>query len=411
MLPTYLLQLVLWQVVPPILTSFIIRGLHTLFGPPPAGSRTAARQYQLVYTLIMLGYLGYTFVQAATSVPKNWFQLLGADVGVEKEGLQKAFRRFAVKFHPDRAGKGGEDLFVRVRAGYEALQDPAKRFAYERFGDDMVQWATENPVETLVIGLKRSVGFYIVATVLMGVMKINSGGKDVMLLWRGFIIVACAALEFFVVLHPTPSPLKLLFSNTLPFQYVDWLHQVSMSISAGLGHIAPVWKPKEVDQKAMLQEAMHMVSMLNNDVMGMIQTDLEQLQAGWSPAHEPLNNKDPSMEKKLDADMLTNLETNMIISVLENRLRSHPELKELWDTLVTRLREEPVETIANGRPATPILEPAMIPLPPSTDVSMVMPESPLHASSPARFSPAPSSPMPGLSRTISGSHLPSPEPE
>jgi len=411
MLPTYLLQLVLWQVIPPVLTGVIVRGLHTVFGPPPAGSRTAARQYQLIYTLIMVGYLGYTFVQAATSVPKNWFQLLGADVGVEREGLQKAFRRFAVKYHPDRAGKGGEDLFVRVRAGYEALQVPAKRFAYERFGDDMIAWATENPIETLVIGLKRSVGFYIVATILMGVMKINSGGKDVMLLWRGFIIVACAALEFFIVLHPTPSPLKLLFSNTLPFQYVDWLHQVSMSISAGLGHIAPVWKAKEADENALLQDAIRMVTMLDNDVMSMIQTDLEQLRAGWSSTSESLNHKEPSTQQKFDAGMLANLQTNMIISVLENRLQSHPELKQLWDTLVARLREEADEPLVNGGPATSVLEPAMIPLPPSTDVSMVLPDTPLPPSSPARYSPAPSSPMPALSRTISGSHLPSPEPE
>ncbi|KZO90570.1 hypothetical protein CALVIDRAFT_542529, partial [Calocera viscosa TUFC12733] len=362
----------------------------------------------------MIGYLGYTFVQAATSVPKNWYQLLGADVGVEKEGLQKAFRRFAVKYHPDRAGKEGEDIFVRVRAGYEALQSPEKRFAYERFGDDMIRWATENRVETLVIGLKRSVGFYIVATILMGVVKLNSGGKDVMLLWRGFVIVACAALEFFVVLHPIPAPLQYVFSNTLPFQYVDWLHQVSMSISAGLGHIAPIWKAKEVEDSALLPDAMRMVGMLDNEVMSMIHTDLRELQAGWAPAPEPLNNKEHSplhsTLHRLDAGMLTSLETSMIISVLENRLRAHPELKELWDAIVARVAQEP-EPLANGRPVTPVLEPAMIPLPESPEISRVMSDSSLPPSSPARHSPMPSSPMPGLSRTISSSHLPSPEPE
>ncbi|EJT96929.1 hypothetical protein DACRYDRAFT_25366 [Dacryopinax primogenitus] len=420
MLPTYVLHLVLWQVVPSLLTGLILRTLHYVLGPPPARSRVAARQYQLVYTLIMIGFLGYTFIQAANNVPKNWFQLCGADVDIEREGLNKAFRRFAVKFHPDRAGKDGEELFVRVRAGYEALQVPAKRFAYEKFGDDMISWATEDRFETLVIGLKRSVGFYIVGSLLMGVMKINSGGKDVMLIWRTFILVFCAVVEFFIVLHPTPRAFRFIFSNVLPFQYVDWLHQVSMSISAGLGHLAPIWKPRDIDQNALQQDALRLISTMDTDVIEMIHTDLNQLQIGWSILEA--GNETEHRHGKYDPAMLANLETHMIMTVLENRLRSHPEIKQLWDALVVRLSEEPNKIILNGGPSMPTtpmpLQPADIPLPESADVSMIsaismdVAHSPLPPSSPLRYTtPPPGSPMPGMSRTMSSSHLPSPEPE
>jgi DnaJ-class molecular chaperone len=36
------------------------------------------------------------------------------------------------KYHPDRAGRQYENLFIVIRQAYEALSDPVKRYAYDR---------------------------------------------------------------------------------------------------------------------------------------------------------------------------------------------------------------------------------------------------------------------------------------
>ena len=64
----------------------------------------------------------------------NFYQILGVSPDVDETGLKLAFRAFAKRNHPDRpeVGKGGEVLFMAVRDAFEALKDPAVRFAYDR---------------------------------------------------------------------------------------------------------------------------------------------------------------------------------------------------------------------------------------------------------------------------------------
>ena len=64
----------------------------------------------------------------------NFYQILGVSPNVDENGLKLAFRAFAKRNHPDRpeVGKEGEALFIAVRDAFDALKDPAVRFAYDR---------------------------------------------------------------------------------------------------------------------------------------------------------------------------------------------------------------------------------------------------------------------------------------
>lgn len=54
--------------------------------------------------------------------------------------LRKAYKKMTLKYHPDKAGKEGEMLYIALKSAYETLAVPAKRFAYDRFGVDMLEW-------------------------------------------------------------------------------------------------------------------------------------------------------------------------------------------------------------------------------------------------------------------------------
>jgi len=71
---------------------------------------------------------------------RDYYEVLGVDRNVDVKELKKAYRRVAMKCHPDRApgDKDSEDKFKEASEAYEVLSDPEKRAAYDRFGHEGV---------------------------------------------------------------------------------------------------------------------------------------------------------------------------------------------------------------------------------------------------------------------------------
>jgi len=70
------------------------------------------------------------------SKKRDYYNVLGVNRDASDEEIKKAYRKLAMKHHPDRApdDKAAEEKFKEAKEAYEVLSEPKKRAAYDQFG-------------------------------------------------------------------------------------------------------------------------------------------------------------------------------------------------------------------------------------------------------------------------------------
>ncbi|OTA21443.1 chaperone protein DnaJ [Xenorhabdus beddingii] len=67
---------------------------------------------------------------------KDYYEVLGVAKTADEKEIKKAYKRLAMKFHPDRnqGDKDAESKFKEIKEAYEILTDSQKRAAYDQYG-------------------------------------------------------------------------------------------------------------------------------------------------------------------------------------------------------------------------------------------------------------------------------------
>jgi molecular chaperone DnaJ len=74
---------------------------------------------------------------------RDYYEVLGVEKNASEDEIKKAYKRMAIKYHPDRnpGDKEAEEKFKEAAEAYEVLHDPQKRQRYDQFGFDAVSGA------------------------------------------------------------------------------------------------------------------------------------------------------------------------------------------------------------------------------------------------------------------------------
>ena len=69
---------------------------------------------------------------------RDYYEVLGVSKSASADEIKKAYRRLAMKYHPDRNkdDTGSDSKFKEAKEAYEVLRDSDKRAAYDRFGHE-----------------------------------------------------------------------------------------------------------------------------------------------------------------------------------------------------------------------------------------------------------------------------------
>lgn len=68
---------------------------------------------------------------------KDYYKVLGIAKGATEDEVKKAYRKQALRFHPDKnKSPGAEDKFKEIAEAYDVLSDAKKKDVYDRFGEE-----------------------------------------------------------------------------------------------------------------------------------------------------------------------------------------------------------------------------------------------------------------------------------
>ena len=74
---------------------------------------------------------------------RDYYEVLGVGKSAQKDEIKKAYRKLALKFHPDKnkGDKGAEDKFKEASEAYHVLSDDKRKANYDQFGHAAFQGA------------------------------------------------------------------------------------------------------------------------------------------------------------------------------------------------------------------------------------------------------------------------------
>ncbi|KAI1861477.1 hypothetical protein JX265_004488 [Neoarthrinium moseri] len=259
-----ILSLLGWSFLPNLATSWIqsiYYGITIRAGDPrPAPNSPRFLEHRRrIHILVVSAYLLYTLYEADYELTRSstFYADLGVPFGASDRDVKSRFRRLAALHHPDKAGADGGDggaLFMHLKTASDVLVDPARRFAYERFGPEIVAWKHCATIRDFVLrGSQVLLPYYGAAAAVMYVLGLL-GYLEWGRYWRWLTLVCLCVFELHTVTRPdfpwfvgaVVNPLLARFTTHapyLPFQIISLARKCSITLYIAFSQIGPLLQP------------------------------------------------------------------------------------------------------------------------------------------------------------------------
>ncbi|KAK4153607.1 chaperone protein DnaJ [Chaetomidium leptoderma] len=262
------LSLLGWSFLPSLVTGWtqtLYYGITIRAGDPKPqpGTPRWAEHRRRIHILVITLYLLYTIYEADYDLQRagNFYTDLGVPLNATDREIKSRFRRLAALHHPDKAGsssspstKSQEDInayFVHLKTAADALTNPARRFAYERFGPDAVTWPRCVTIRDHVVrGAQGVVPYYVSAAVVMYALGLL-GYLDWGRYERWLVLAVLFVFEAHSVTRPgMPAVLERVVNPLLkfvagrapylPFQAIALARKLSLTVYIAFSQIGPL---------------------------------------------------------------------------------------------------------------------------------------------------------------------------
>ena len=278
----------------------------------------------------------------------DFYTDLGVTPSNSDREIKARFRRLAAKLHPDKIQQTGSEnsdtdgIFVHLKLAQDTLLDPAKRFAYDRFGPVIVR-VQQPHLKTIrdyvYAGLRSLVPEYVkgaIALVVLNYFWLPKWGQY----WRYLAVLGIIFLELYFLTHTWQPPALSVYvaraahallppgilpAHLLPFQLLTLARRMSMSLNIFISQLAPPAARSKAQQDVHTQQH---IAHLNQVAL---RTDAEAgglLSLGLAPFRG-------------DRDKVEVLRRGMKEGIVMSAVRNSPEVKEAVRRVVERRRHGP----------------------------------------------------------------------
>ncbi|KAK1754531.1 chaperone protein DnaJ [Echria macrotheca] len=225
---------------------------------PQPGSPRFAEHRRRIHILVVTLYLLYTIYETDYDLQRQgtFYTDLSMPSSSTAQEIRSRFRRLAAIYHPDKISKDADPVaasehYRHLQTAADTLIDPARRFAYERFGPDVVRWTHCTTLrDYMVRGAQVLVPYYAVAAGAMyglGLLGYLDWGR----FERWLVLAVVFVFELHAVTRPTyPAVLSRVINPVmawaggragyLPFQAVALARKLSVTVYIAFSQIGPL---------------------------------------------------------------------------------------------------------------------------------------------------------------------------